>query len=225
MSRYFAAAAAGEPDTTDTSIPHDELLEGFQNPTTGYENTWSETKPGNSTITVPADSSALTSNKPSGANNRCLKFVIDNDGVETFVTWDRGSQILYNTNSLDVVFYFYGQHNDANQSFTIAQVRNSTTTSLFSLNFTRDAGTGYTLQCVGASSSNTVAISPNTWVKVKIHLDTTAANCYMQIDDGTQETWTRGNNSYQKLLLGAITGHGTNEDAVLYFDLVCWNTP
>lgn len=215
---------SSEPDTTTTSIPHDEMLDGFQNATTGYELTWTESGT-TANISKPYDSTALSSGKPTGAANRALRIVQPTDGTETFASWNRGSNIARASSALDFIFYVYVDSTSSGYSATLARVTNITNSTVMSLELTESAGT-LTLQATGSTSSSAATISQDTWVKVHIHLDTTAANCYLQINDGgTTNTFTRASQDYGILRLGAIANLGAGETSTILFDLVCWNTP
>lgn len=221
-------AVASACATTDTSIAHDELLEGFQTATTGYENTWAES---GTTANIDSyyDTSSLTSGKPTGACDRAWQLVVPSDGTETWATWTKASSIPVTT-TIDVVFYIYlsslpatskalfpfcidGDYDDAIARFHIFN----------------SGGSGLCRVQTGDSSSY-VSFTASTWHKVQIHLDATPENSWVALDDGAQEQFTRLVTTYKTLKyikIGApyTLAAGDADGVSVVVDLICINTP
>lgn len=220
------ASGGGDCATSDTTLPHDTLLEGFGTP--GYENAWTEVGT-TANIDDAADSSALTDGKPDGACDTAFYLDVPTDGTETFSRYNHGSTIDLSGTELDFYMYLWvATRPDAGESFQIVKVSQYTGGSAIGsifLSYSNESGGQLRLQGYGSGLSDVVVISEDTWVKVKMHLDTTAADSYIQVDDGDNKTFTRGNESPQYFFIGAVSSLEANDNAQLYFDLICVNTP
>lgn len=214
--------------TTDTSIPHDELLEGFQTASTGYENTWVQYGT-TANITAYADTSALTTGKPTGACDRAWKLVIPSDGTETYAKWTRGSGISTGT-TIDTVFYVYLSALPANgKSLYILSLSGNSYDLIGRVHIYNNVGAGL-IHWQASVNSNYVSFTAGEWHKITIHLDSTAANSYMQVDAGTQEAFTRntaaGKDLREVYLMQPESLEPGDADGVsVYIDLICVNTP
>lgn len=214
--------------TSDTSLPHDELLEGFQTATTGYENTWAETGT-TANITAAADSTALTSGKPAGACNQAWKLVVPTDGTETYTQWNRGSSINPTTQAATFTFYVYIETPPDNGEvfyiFSLGSVT-SPATAVARISLRNTTGT-ITLTAVGSSSSADVTVTTGAWHKVATYIDTSTTGnlSTLTIDGGAANGFNRNTTAMQYLSLGATSSLEANDSGTLWFDLVCLNTP
>lgn len=211
--------------SSDTTLPHDTLLEGFQTP--GYENSWTEVGT-TANINDQYDSSALSTGKPTGACDLALQLTAPTDGTETYFKWNNGSEIDLDTQAVDVVFYLYldtAPDDGENFYLLLAQTAGSTTDVYITLR--NNAGT-IEIAGSGASTSAYQSISTGQWLKVKLHMDTTTSGSlsYIQVDDGTKRMFNRmSSRDFQYLSLGTVLGLDVNDSAVMIFDLIAINTP
>jgi hypothetical protein len=219
--------------TTDTTLPHDTLLEGFQLASNGYGdgNSFTTTEVGTTAnIDSYADSSALASGKPDGACDRAWKLTVPTDGTETYVYYDLGSSIDTDTVMINVVFYLWVEAGsmDANgESCFVMQLGNGTTpgTSETCRINLKNSGGNIQLEAGAASTTTATTITTGAWHKVALHIDTTNTSCSLTIDDGTTYTFQRGAFDVRYLFFGASQNLGAGENGTLWFDLITINTP
>ena len=209
--------------TTDTTLPHDTLLEGFGTP--GYEQAWTEVGT-TANINDAADSSALAENKPDGACDTAWYLNVPTDGTETYAYWNYGSAIDTATVNIDTYFYLWiATGPDAGEDFAIAQIYEGVSTYQVLKLVLENSGGTLRIYVSSSANSATVNLTTGVWQKIMIHLDTTAASSYLQVDDGAKKTFTRYNYDVQCVRIGAPNGLDANDNGSLYFDLVCVNTP
>jgi hypothetical protein len=137
------------------------------------------------------------------------------------VTHTFGSAIPY-TSTTDFIFYLYiTAKPDDGRNFACF----STTGGAIYLIIEGYMGDCY-LTIDSSVDSTPTAITLNTWHKVKIHADATAASSYIQIDDGvTSNTFTRASVNYDGINFGAPIFCGAGDAANFYIDVVAINTP
>lgn len=212
--------------TTDTTVPHDVLLEGWQ--TGAGENTW--TNIGDSAKMNIIDTTAYTSGKPAGACDKAFVLTNGTDGVEAFKLWDNGSAIVTSSTALDVVFSLYVETSPGNNDafiFLTANNNVSTTTAspVFDAALYNNAGT---LQ-IGIGGTAATALYTNvtagTWNTIKIHIDTTAANSYWQLNGGSTIGFTNANTSARYFRQGAVSALDANDTGTVIHDLLHIDTP
>lgn len=210
--------------TTDTSLPHDTFLEGFQG--TGYESGVTIFESG-----IPnedADTTSLTSGKPSGACSEAAYY--DVSGAEVYTRWDLGANADL-TGGMDFYCYLYIQAQPDNTEAIRIAVLGSTTSSstayICQLNIVGTTGNP-SLSVIGSVNSSTVSVAMNTWHKVKIHLDATASagGSHMEVNDnGSPVTFTRFNNNLRYIFAGGVTSVGATDNVQVYFDLLTLDIP
>lgn len=185
------------------------FTEGFEG--VGYENSWTEP-----TGTVNEDYTGLAYNCSESA-------YVDSADSADYAMHDHGSSLDIDTTSMDYVFYFriitIPGDGDALAWASAGSTTNPTdTTKTFSLNINNSSGT-VTVRADGqSSSSSTETVVANTWYKMTVHLDTTPASSYMQIDSGSQRTFTRFSNDPRYFFLGALNT-GAGESIEIAYDL------
>lgn len=235
-ARLFYAASTSACATTDTSLSHDEFLEGFQTATTGYNdgNAWTYTTSGTGTITPAADSSSLTSGKPDGACDQAWKVVNPLTGSETFARADKGSWIDISSSGAVFAWYVWvdgADFPDAGETYYILCADNTTTPQASSLFLTGLANNSGVLQLrsYGVDQTSWVSIQSNTWNKVEVRLDASgsAAGSSMIVNGGTTNTFQRNSatNTFRYIDFGSPAGLQANENGTLYFDVIAVNTP
>lgn len=210
--------------TTDTTLPHDTLLEGFGTP--GYEQAWTEVGT-TANINDAADSSALAKNKPDGACDTAWYLNVPTDGTETYAYWNYGSEIDTATSEVDMYVYLWivNGPSAAGENFAIyGALAGDNVNLVFKLMLENSAGT---LRVFVSSSANsaTVNVSTGSWYKLHIHSDTTAASSYMSVNDGDHKTFTRYDRDIQYIRIGAPYNLDADDNGDLYIDLVCVDTP
>jgi len=209
--------------TADSLLPHDTLLEGFQNG--GFE-TANWTSPAGSPD-PDFDTSALTSNKPVGNCNKggdCSY-----TGSARYFQHDLGSNIDLDTAAVDVYFYVWVASATSQTSRTGSWGTSATPGSSFCgvLRLTSNGSGTTSFLMEGAVNSAAISITEGQWSLVKIHFDTTAASSYLQINGGTQEAFTRsaGNIDFRYSHIGGTHGITGGENATFVVDQYAINTP
>lgn len=201
--------------TTDTSLPHDTLLEGWQ---AGGENTWTNT--GDTAKIDIIDSSAFTTGKPAFLCNSSLVCSNGTDGVEGFKLLDLGSTINTASTAINITQWIYIHtapgNNDLIRVFTINNsVSSATSSEVAGINVTNAAGTVW----IGLSSSITYTNIPTgEWVKVAIHLDTTSSSSTFTVNDGDSQSFTNANTQFRYVRIGAPASLDANDTGIMLFD-------
>jgi len=201
------------------------LTEGFD--AVGYENTWT-TNGTASAINPDYSIASLTDGYTTNYMcSRGLRFVLPDDGVETYITYDRGSAMDLTAGDVDIEFWLYVQTQPANStSFRAVQIgANSPVNSVVAMVNLERSSAG-TLRLFGQGSTVSVAetINEGEWYRVQLHIDSTAAESYMLVNDGTQRTFTRLSNDSPRFLgVGAVAEFDSNENCEIIFDLVSVN--
>jgi len=215
-------ATASPCSTSDATIPHDTFLEGFEG--TGYENTWTE-----SGTTAGIDEDYSASWAVTGSCSQVLRVVVPDDGTETYVSLTNGTWTL----SVNVDLYFYllipsSAAPATGEDYRIAVVNNNVAPGSNQRGRIHISNTGGTLglYAQGSTISGTNTITTDTTYLVKMHLNTTVANSYLQIDGGTQHTFTRNTGTTMNHIhFGACEGLDAGEGSELRFDLLAFDTP
>lgn len=226
VSSLIAPVTASSCATSDTPTSHDELLEGFQTATTGYELTWTQAGT-TANITAAADSTALTSNKPTAACNQAWKLTVPTDGTETYAMNDRGSEIDIDSVNLDFSIAFYVETApDAGESYMLVQTLNASDSTVFFVRLNNSAGT-VQVRAEGPSSTPSYTnISTGTWNVITVHLDTTLGSCSYAVNGGASIAFTRtASRDYRKLRIGAPNSLEANDSGTVWFDVICVNSP
>lgn len=219
-------AAGGACATSDTTLAHDTMLEGWGS---GAENTWTAWQNADSVaFNTSYNSSALTTGKPTGACDTAIEVAVSNTAGEESLYWNNGSAITLATTPTDFVFYIYITSGmDDGEVFTIVNINTGATgtgsVSAF-INLRNSSGT-FQVQGEGNSSSAWASLTASQWNKVTVHFDSTAANCYINVNDGSNQTFTRLGTTWQYIHIGAPYGHAANEACTYILDLFAVNTP
>jgi hypothetical protein len=211
--------------TSDTTLPHDQLLEGWQN--SGPENTWTSWVGTDvASFDQNFDTSALTTGKPVGACDRGLQVTVTGTAGEETIYWNRGSAVTVSLQAVDVYFYINVTTSpDAGENISICNLNSTATGSgsvMAYINVRNNAGS-IEIQAEASTSSAFTALSSG-WNKCKVHLDTTAASSYFQLNDGTQNTFTRLGTTFQYVHIGAEQ-HALNENITYVVDLITVDFP
>jgi hypothetical protein len=211
--------------TTDTSLAHDYILEGFETATTGFNdgNSLNVTEnPNSDNIDGYYDTSALTTGKGTGQCNRGLQVVAPVGGPDTYVSWDYGSAIDVDTIQLTIRFYFYiNTAPDASELvaiFSLAAAGPLTGVSA-GVDVFNNAGS-ILMRAGGTDTSNWITVSTGQWYVVTITLDTARAAGGSSINvAGSTQTFQRTTWDPRYFHLGAFDLGGT-DSGTFTFDLL-----
>lgn len=89
----------------------------------------------------------------------------------------------------------------------------------------RNNGGTLEVRASSTTDSSFVALTANSWNKIQIHSDTTAASCSITVNDGTPATYTRTGQGIRFVSLGATAGKTTDDSATFVLDIAALNTP
>ena len=205
----------------------DVLDEGFLGANDGYDNTsWTES--GTGTINQDA---TLSGSPPSSSCSEGLNIVASETTSSS--TWDNGSSIAAATN-IDIICEIYVDSValDVSGAVNIIHWDNDTSTSNYGPGLVQVynyAGV-YALRGVGASNATIIPITVDTWLTVKMHLDTTDSSSYLQCtsgcSDSTEHSFIRRDTDGRYFRLGpadALLGSGESLDIEYGYCYV--NTP
>lgn len=202
----------------------DELDEGFLG--TGYENTWSEP------AGTPNEDVSLPGSPPAASCTEGLQ--TDGNAAASVATWDRGV-VFDRSGSMDVACDIYvATYTQA--SFDSSQIihwDNDTVSGTVGVAALRLYWSGSVMQIEGrgTTTSARVTLAQDTWATVKLHMDGTAANSYVQClvgcaDTTTQATFTRVDTADGRYLhLGPQSGITAGEQADVIFGYCYAHTP
>lgn len=226
-------ASAAACATADTTLPHDELLEGWTG--ASQENTW--TSAGGEagvTIDLNADSSALTAGKPTGACNEAAQFtIVSATGTETYYRWDRGSTIATNVDLNTRLYLYVTTAPLTGQSMQIVYFGAFTAPTSgggrVRLNLSDVSGqmklsaSGTTVTSTTGANGN---ISMDTWIKVEILCaGTDPTTSSLVIDGGTPLGFTSALNLSRYFCVGPGANLETADVATFYLDVIAVDTP
>ena len=216
--------------TANTTNAWDELLEGF-NDVDGKENTWADVGT-TANITYGADSSALTTYKPTGACDKAWKLVVPTDGTETYSGWDRGSAIDIDTLAADIYLSLYVEVKpDANEYFNLLDYNVTSGVSEKGILLRSSAAAQLNVISAGASGSDAINISTGQWYVLKLHLATTAAESTLTVWSngaliGSVDTFTRSAGiDLRYIKIGAPFQLDANDSGTIWVDLIAIHTP
>lgn len=218
--------AQSAPASTETII----LLEGWEG--SGAENTWS-TYNANAGVVFDqdADTSALTTGKPTSADNEALSVTIASaDGAESSLYWDNGTAIDIDTQPLNIEFYIYVTTKpDTTENIAIFTCGNSATpgtTPCATIRMLNNAGT---VQVRGEEGSNSgyANLTDNSWNKIVLHIDTTTTGTAstITVNGGTANTFNRAANDARYFHFGAPRVVDIGDSGVFYLDLIKISKP
>lgn len=197
-------AGGGGGGTCVTPADGDLLSEGFiGTDNSGYELTgWTATT---GTATIDPNY-ALPGTPPSGSCSEGLRITASGGQTPTYATHGITSTGL-GAIAMDVDFDLYVASYSSTttyRSVDIITVNDRAGLDQFAFRArVLHNGTSLVLSVQGANSQET-PITTGTWYHVRIHLDTTAANSYVQINGGTQATFTRDYiNTVDRVHIGA----------------------
>lgn len=229
--RPVAATAACA--TSDTTLPHDFFLEGFEVATTGYENTWTAGgTPGGVTYNPAADTTSLTTGKPIGACDQALRVTVAMaDGNEDTIYWNSGGNDV-DARAADFYFHVYiVTPPDGAEDLTIICGKNTTVPtsasgSSFQLILKQSGGNAVLMARGTTDSAEVTGLALNTWHKVKMHIDPTAASSSMSVNDDTPVTFTRRTGVDPTYLhVGSADAATAGDSADFYLDLITVELP
>lgn len=218
--------------TSDTTLPHDTLLEGFNVSSTGYENSWADGGTGTSCTFDPAADTSAFSGRPVGACNQALKIThVAADAGEQTKFIDFGS-IDVDTINTDLRFYIVvtaipdGAEAPRFISFTQTTSPNNVTDQSFRVVIEAD-GSNFKLAAAGTTvSSYFTGLAVNTFHLVEVHLDTTGASSTFNVNSGSAATFTRRAAVDPRYLhVGAVGNQISGDSYTAYLDLIAVNTP
>lgn len=223
-----AASAPAGCNSGDTTIPHDEFLEGFETATYGLNdgNNWTTNWAGTTAnIDEYFDISSYTTGKPDYSCDHGLKVTVPNT-TETYVEYDRGSEFDVDGTNVLITAHVYidDMTLGSGENHAILQFDNAAAASTFYLTLGNDGSNNY-LKIDASSDSAQATVSLDTWNKIEIRLGTTTSQCWFDLNDTMGETnvFTRyGSRDLRYLRVGAPSGVDSSDGgAVLYFDLLC----
>lgn len=199
-----------------TPTTGDTFNEGFLG--AGYENTWSEVL---GTVAINEDAT-LGGTPPVGS---CTEGLYVNSAIGATVsttTHDLGAAIA-NTNAIDVYMEFRLISSTLPADYKLFHVLQFSETSnpavlplVAYLDVSRESGVPK-MRARASANSAWVPVTTGAWHTVKIHLDPTAASSYLQVDGGTQNTFTRGPSSGRYIHAGITAdGNSTADSAIEY---------
>jgi len=188
--------------SAECSTPQDgnEMNEGFLG--TGYENTWTETIGTNGTVD---EDYTLSSGWTSGSCSEGLNIVIPLSGGNTSTRYDIG---FATTDTYDIYAEFkvssvtlpaYGR-------IQLLSVYQQYSGNFNDISISVDDLANYSLRAHGSQTSNNISFITGVTYTVRYHIDgTTPANSYIQLDGGTQYSFTPSTamTSADWLILGA----------------------
>ena len=211
MSPAIAGASSG------AAAPVVILNETFEGSTACYSGATGNDATCVATWTVSGDSAtwyhALQAGMPEGAGTYGLLHDTANEDTER-VYWDNGSAIARATYNVDVEFSIYINSATVTDGSSIRLVGIGPRTGVSSgTMFLRIANTSGQLSfdAYGSNDSLNTNVSVNTKYTVKLHSDTTLTESYIQIDGGTQRTFSRSANDMRYVFIGSIFGEGADE--------------
>lgn len=221
-----AAAGGAACATTDTTLPHDVFLFGWESGDSGTWTSWV----GTDTVTYDTafDTSALTTGKPTGACDVGAQVAVSNTAGDESLYWDNGSAVTIATTPTDFDFYIYvTTAMDSGENFTIVSINTTATGSGSVTTWVNLRNNGGTLevQAEGGSSSAWIALTANSWNRITVSLKAVAASSTIAVNGGTPQTFTYLGTQWRYFHYGAVQNHAANEAATYVMDLVAINTP
>lgn len=184
----------------------------------GYEETWSEGETVGASGGVVDEDFTLSGSPPSGSCSEGLNIIATLAGDDSYVRHSYGSALSLPVD-IEAEFYIDAvtiptggntialiQGYDASWLANQLQLKNSTGTTF--------------LEVQSSTTSASMSVSLDTWHTVKIHLDSTAASSYVQLDGGAQNTFTR-NGAPKHFYVGA-SGVSASEEIDIEIGRVWW---
>lgn len=227
--------ASATCSTFDTTNAWDNFIDGFQIATTGYESNvsysvWSEVGT-TANIYEAADSSALTTYKPSGACSQALKFVFPTDGTETYSYANLGAAIDLDTIQTDIYFALYVETGpDNGEAVQIFSYRGTSVPGAYGVTIDNSGGQ-LRLSTAGGSGSAYQNISAGQWYTIKLSYDTavgedgSALYIFSNGELVSSDAFTRAATiDIQYIFFGGVVSLSANDSGTLWFDLVSVKT-
>lgn len=223
IGNWYSGAACSTPDNGD------ELDEGFLG--AGYENSWSEDNG------TPNEDASLTNSPPTNSCSEGLRINVTQTVTST--SWNKGSTHNRSTN-LDVVAEFQvdsiTMDNYSSSGIILWDTDNNPTDTddIGKVEFRQgNGGADLYIRAVGSSYSNAISISLDTWYRLWLHLDGTAASSYIDVDSWNgsgwdnvgQETFTRRDTADGQYLILAAANLDAGEAVDFYWGYVYVNSP
>jgi hypothetical protein len=201
--------------TCVTPLTGDVFNEGFI--AKGYENNWLESI-GTATLD---ENHSLGATPPAGSCTEGLYINFEANNTASATTHDLGAEIV-STNNIDInidIRLISSNFPFDYRAYTVFQLSDysapTSNSNVVRLELGRESGT-IKMRTKGASNSNFAALTTGTWHTIRIHLDQTATNSYLQIDGGTQNKFTRGPNAGRYIHLGINGSPSLTDSAVEY---------
>lgn len=209
--------------TSDSPLAGDELKYGYESGDTGTWATWT----GVAVLTWDEaySTSLLTTGKPTGACNVGGHYIVSTTSGNESRYLDLGAALTY---PVDINFYLYVESmaDAANFIFFVPGNSAAADSSIALQLYLRFIAGTYSVLADGATSSSALNLTASSWNKITLHLDATAANCTLNVNDGgSPASFERTAQSVRYLHFGAPGGHGPDESATYDLDLICVNTP
>jgi len=215
--------------SAECSTPQDgdEMNEGFLG--AGYElgAAWTETV--GTGGTVDEDHTLTGSGWETSSCSEGLLTAVTTSGTATYTEWDRGSTIPSSTD-ITITFEFMidsatfpGDYN----TMAILQwdTDTDTGTGVADLNFRRGSGGQLALSASHDANSADISISTGVKYSVLLYLDGTPANSYIQLDGGSEISFTPKTAAGQYLRVGPSQGLGSDEAVQIQWGEVHLDTP
>lgn len=220
--------AAASCSKTDTTNAWNAFIEGFE---TGSYSNWNLVGT-TANITTNYDSSALTTGKPPGACNQCLKVIVPTDGTETYITNYLDASIVSSTWQTDVYFSFYVGAGPPDTKRYVLFHCGTGNNAMSMMSITNNGGQLY-VQASATDATTWRPIDATAWYTAKMKYDTAGAaggshfllwSCGTNVCD---DAFDRPAFNLQTIRLGGVSGVDSGEGGTYYFDnvLVRTNTP
>ena len=215
-----AAVTNGSTESGACSTPAgNELTESFASTP---DNTWYTTSAG----TDYTFGHTLAASAPEGSCETGLRWN-SAGATSNRIWWDRGTGIDYTADSLTVTFPFYLDSAviDQNANIIFLTIGEASSASNFaaSVSVIEQSG-GFNLRASAAVTSSFVSIALDTWYTVTIHLNSVAANSYLNVS-GTQVAFTRNDRNYRYITIGSVSNQGAGEALDYQMGYINANTP
>lgn len=228
--RFAPLAAAGGACATANYGTFDEMLYGWESGD-APGGTWTgptdiiDTGVDSITYDTTYDTSALTTGKPTGACNVGLRCTLTGTAGFDSKRFDRGSTVAAGT-AIDLEFHIYVQANLSSSRigiFTGGQNPDPTGGNSFTVEFQTDSVPQ--VRGSGDTDSEWQSLTANSWNRVRIHIDATAANSTITVNSGSAAGFTSSSVSGVRYIYVGGNAVGAGLTGQFVIDLTAAATP
>lgn len=174
------------------------------------------------------NTSALTTGKGTGLCDLGWQWTLNSTTAGSeFEYFDTGT-LIAETVTKDVYFSLYFQELPAEgERFSIGYLGELNTAAGATAAYVeiRTASGVTTINASSATDSSQETIIIGTWYDCVIHLDATAASCFLQVGGGAQRAFTRTARGVEFIAFGAVDGKGAADSATYVVDAITMATP